>query len=212
MADVVLYDYWRSSASYRVRIALNLAEIPYTAKVIDLLQREHRSPEHLARNPQGLVPALEIDNHLFTQSLAMIEYLDETRALGLLPKDPADRARARALAYAIAIDLHPVCNLSVATHAARITGDESAKVEWMRHFIGPSLEQFEQMLTRFTPAPYCTGSQITVADICLIPQLYNATRWGVDYSHLSRICAIEAACAQLPAFEQARPEAVNHPN
>jgi maleylacetoacetate isomerase len=110
MSAVVLWDYPKSSASYRVRIALNLAGIDYDIQTVNLLDQAHKSPDHLARNPQGFVPVLDIDGQRLTQSLAMLEYLDETRELGLLPSDPVQRARVRALAYAIAVDLHPVCN------------------------------------------------------------------------------------------------------
>lgn len=203
----VLYDYWRSSAAYRMRIALNLAGIDFTSVPVDLVKGEHRSPAHLARNPQGLVPVLEIDGHSFTQSLAMIEYLIETRSPGWLPQDPAPRARARALAYAIAVDLHPVCNLKVATHAARLAGNEDVKAEWMVHFIRPGLEAFEKLAEGFSQTPFATGGNPGLADICLIPQLYNADRWGVDYADLPRICAIAKACAPLPAFADAAPKA-----
>ena len=120
--DVVLYDYWRSSASYRVRIALNLAGIAYDRVPVDLVAGAQRSDAHLARNPQGLVPVLDIDGVRLTQSLAILDYLDRSRNLNLLPPDPAERAKAQALAHAIAVDLHPVCNLSVAKHATALTG------------------------------------------------------------------------------------------
>src|SRR5690606_33449557 len=113
-----LYDYWRSSAAYRVRIALNLLGIPFESVPVNLLEGEQKAPENLARNPQGLVPTLEIDGLRLTQSLAIVEYLDETRQAGLLPREAAARARVRALAHAIAMEIHPVCNLSVARHAA----------------------------------------------------------------------------------------------
>ena len=117
MSNVTLWDYPKSSASYRVRIALNLAGIDYKIETVDLLSKAHRSPEHLARNPQGLVPVLDIDGQRFTQSLAILDYLDTTRDLGLLPRDSVQRAKAQALSHAIAVDLHPVCNLSVVGHA-----------------------------------------------------------------------------------------------
>lgn len=202
----VLYDYWRSSASYRMRIALNLAGIDFTSVPVDLVRGDHRAPDHLARNPQGLVPVLEIDGHSLTQSLAMLEYLIETRDLDWLPRDPAERARARALAYAIAVDLHPVCNLKVAVHAARLAGDDAAKADWMVHFIRPALEAFEVM-ARGWDTPFAHGTAPGMADICLIPQLYNAQRWGAEYSDLPRIRAIEAACSALPAFSAAYPTA-----
>ena len=207
MAETVLFDYWRSSAAYRMRIALHLAGIAYTSVPVDLSKGEHRTPDHVARNPQGLVPVLDIDGHRFTQSLAMLEYLDETRGLNLLPEDPVTRAHARALAYAIAVDLHPVCNLSVATQAREMAGGGQDKMEfWMRRFIRPGLVAFEGLLAGFTQAPYCCGDTPGLADICLMPQLYNATRWGVNTDDLPRLSGVAAACAAHPAFAAAHPD------
>ncbi|WP_170392281.1 maleylacetoacetate isomerase [Ruegeria arenilitoris] len=208
MSDVVLYDYWRSSASYRVRIALNLAGIAYRAQTVDLVKGEQTAPAHLARNPQGFVPVLEIDGVQLTQSLAILDYLDRTRGLNLLPDEPLARARAQALAHAIAVDLHPVCNLKVARHATQLSGGKgNMPGHWMRHFIRPGLLAFEAMLDGFEQAPYCTGSAPGLADLCLIPQVYNARRWQVDLSDMPRILAVEAACADLPAFAAAHPDA-----
>ncbi|WP_170343369.1 maleylacetoacetate isomerase [Ruegeria arenilitoris] len=208
MSDVVLYDYWRSSASYRVRIALNLAGIGYRAQTVDLVKGEQTAPAHLARNPQGFVPVLEIDGVQLTQSLAILDYLDRTRGLNLLPEEPVARARAQALAHAIAVDLHPVCNLKVARHATQLSGGKGDMPgDWMRHFIRPGLLAFEAMLEGFEQAPYCTGSAPGLADLCLIPQMYNARRWQVDLSDMPRILAVEAACADHPAFAAAHPDA-----
>lgn len=206
MADAVLFDYFRSSASYRVRIALNLAGITFEAVQVDLLAGAQKSPAHLARNPQGLVPVLEIDGLRLTQSLAIIEYLDTTRELGLLPAEPARRALQQALAYAIAVDIHPVCNSSVAAHAVDITGRQEVRTAWMQRFIRPGLQAFEQMLAEFEQAPYCCGPQPGLADICLIPQLYNADRWNVPTGDLSRIQKVASACAGHPAFAAAHPD------
>jgi maleylacetoacetate isomerase len=204
MSNVTLWDYPKSSASYRVRIALNLAGIEYDIQTVDLLSKAHKSPEHLARNPQGFVPVLDIDGQRFTQSLAILEYLDQTRALGLLPSDPIQRAKAQALAHTIAVDLHPVCNLSVVAHETG--GQEPARTQWMRHFITPGLAAFEALLAGFQQAPFAIGATPSLADICLMPQLYNANRWGADYSGCARIKAIETACAAHPAFAAAAPE------
>lgn len=209
MTEVVLYDYWRSSASYRVRIALNLAGIAYRAVSVDLRAGDQTSDPHLARNPQGLVPVLDIDGVRLTQSLAILDYLDQTRDMGLLPSDPANRARAMALAQSIAVDVHPVCNLSVAQFATSLSGAaDGMPRDWMRHFIRPGLVAFEALLAGFEQSPFCTGSRPGLADICLIPQLYNAQRWQVDMTDLPRILAIEAACADHPAFKAAHPDAV----
>jgi len=202
--SVVLWDYPKSSASYRVRIALNMAQIAYDLRRVDLLAKEQRSASHLARNPQGLVPVLEIDGLCMTQSLAILDYLDTTRSMGLLPRDPAERARALALAHAIAIDLHPLCNLSVMVHATG--GQDPARTDWMHHFIRPGLEAFEALLAGFDQSPFATGDSVGLADLVLIPQLYNATRWGVRYDDLPRIRRVEAACADLDAFTQAHPD------
>ncbi len=206
MSATVLYDYWRSSASYRVRIALNLAGIDWQSVPVDLVAGDHRSAEHLARNPQGLVPVLQIDGHSLTQSLAILHYLDSTRDLGLLPTDPLQRARVEALAHSVAIDVHPVCNLSVVKHAT--AGEEPARTEWMQHFIRPGLAAFEALLAGFEQAPYCTGNTPSLADICLMPQLYNAERWGADFSGCPRIIQAAEACHKHPAFMAAHPDAM----
>lgn len=209
MSDTVLYDYWRSSASYRLRIALNLAGIPFRSVPVDLVRKEHKTAEHLARNPQGLVPVLEIDGLRLTQSLAILDYLDRTRALALLPEDPAERARQQALAHAVAVDVHPVCNLQVVAYAAEITGGrEGVREDWMARFIRPGLVAFEEMLSTWEQSPYCCGDTPGLADICLMPQIYNARRWGVDISDLPRLLGVEAACADNPAFAAAYPDAV----
>jgi len=207
MSEVVLYDYWRSSASYRMRIALNLAGIDYRPVPVDLPTKQHKTPEHMARNPQGLVPVLEIDGLRLTQSLAMLDYLDTTRKMGLLPAAPADRAAQMALAHAIAVDIHPVCNLQVVAYAAEITGNrEGVREDWMNRFIRPGLEAVEEMLGTFEQAPYCCGETPGLADICLMPQMYNARRWGVEVADLPRILSVEAACAEHPAFAAAHPD------
>lgn len=207
MTETILYDYWRSSASYRLRIALNLAGIEYRSIPVDLVKGEHKSSEHLARNPQGFVPVLEIDGIQLTQSLAMLDYLDQTRALGLLPSEPAIRAQVQALAYAIAVDLHPVCNLSVAKHATGLSGGaEGMPGDWMRHFIRPGLLAFEALLGKFEQSPFCCGCTPGLADICLMPQMYNARRWEVDLTDMPRILSIETACSEHPAFAAAHPD------
>lgn len=206
MTNAVLYDYWRSSASYRLRIALNLAGIEWQSIPVDLVAGEHRSPEHLARNPQGLVPVLEIDGHRFTQSMAILQYLDSTRELGLLPCDPIQRAKVEALAHSVAIDVHPVCNLSVVKYATE--GQEPARTEWMQHFITPGLAAFETLLQEFEQTPFCIGGEPSLADICLMPQLYNAERWGADFTGCSRIIKAADACRAHPAFIAAHPDAM----
>lgn len=204
---IQLCDYWRSSASYRVRIALGLAGLRWDTVPVDLVAGAQRSADHLARNPQGLVPVLEIDGQRLTQSVAIVEYLDETRGLGLLPADPLGRARVRALSHAIAMDVHPVCNLRVARHAVDQSGGAVTMEGWMQHFITPALHAFEADLTG---GDYCHGSGISLADICLMPQLYNARRWGVDLSPLPKIRRIEGTLAENPAFVAAHPDRTPH--
>ena len=210
MSGITLYDYWRSSASYRVRIALNLKGIDYRAVPVNLLTKEHRSPAHLARNPQGFVPALDIDGQMMTQSLAIIAYLEETRPqVPLLPENPIDRQKARAMAHVVAMDIHPVCNLNVAAHVVElIEGGDAEKAAWMRHFIAKGLAALEIMAAETGSDRFCVGDQPTVADICLIPQLYNADRWGIDLSDMPYLCTIGEHCAGIEGFQKASPEAV----
>ena len=202
-----LYDYWRSSACYRVRIALGLAGLEWTSVEVNLLKKAQLSAEHIARNPQGLVPVLEIDTHRLTQSLAIIEYLDGTRGLGLMPDDPTEAARVRALAHAIAMEIHPVCNLGVATFAFEKAGDGITLPSWMGHFIGNGLGAFEAMLEG---GEYCLGEGVTMADVCLLPQLYNAHRWKVDLAAMPKIRRIEAKLTEIPAFAAAHPDLAPH--
>ena len=201
-----LYDYWRSSASYRVRIGLNLLGLGYESLSVDLTKGEQRGEANLARNPQGLVPALEIDGLLLTQSLAILEYLNQTRGAGWLPADAAGRARARAIALAVAVDIHPVCNLRVARHAETKGGIPMA--EWMGHFIPLGLEGVEGLLARGNTGRFCHGDSVSLADICLVPQVYNARRWNVPFDAFPRIRAIAEVCEELPAFADAHPEKV----
>ena len=205
---LTLHDYWRSSASYRVRIVLNLLNLPYKAVNVNLVEGDHLSTEYKQHNPQGLVPTLtEYDNDL-GQSLAIIEYLNETHDGNLLPANALGRHKARQLAYSIAMEIHPVCNLSVANHVMEIGGgDESVRAQWMEHYITKGLLSFEALLPD-NCTPYCMGEHPGIADACLVPQLYNATRWGADISGLHRTNAIAAECAKLDAFINAHPDAV----
>lgn len=204
---IVLHDYWRSSSAYRVRIALNLLELDYESRPVDLVAGIQRSAAHLEASPQGLVPVLEIDGLRLTQSLAIIEYLDETRKAGFLPENPVARARARALSHAIAMEIQPVCNLRVARHAVSLGG--AATMEgWTAHFIGLGIEGFERMLAKEPETAFCHGDRPGLADLCLIPQVYNARRWGVDLSAFPRLMAVVDRTEALSAFAAAHPDRV----
>ena len=203
MPDVVLHDYWRSSASYRVRIALEHLGIPYRKVPVDLLKGEQRAESYRAINPQGLVPTLEIDGRVLTQSLAIIEYLAETRPdAGIMPADPMDRHFVRTLSYAIAMEIHPICNTHVVAHVVDITGNPESRESWMQRFIGQGLANVERLLAGRADR-FCFGDGPTMADFCLVPQLYNARRWDADISNCAQLLAIDAECAKLPAFKAA---------
>ncbi len=206
MSEITLFDFWRSSASYRCRIALNLTGEDYRQIAVDLPTGQHKTPDHLARNPQGFVPVLDIDGLRLTQSLAILDYLDATRDLKLLPRDPAARARMQALAHAIAVDIHPVCNLQVAAYAVEITGREEVRAEWMRRFIRPGMVAFEALLSAYAQTPFACGDSPTLVDVCLMPQVYNARRWGAEIEDLPHTMAAVAACEAHPAFQAAHPD------
>ena len=207
MTAVVLYDYWRSTASYRVRIVLALADITYKKRSVDLLAGQQNSPQHVAVNPQGFVPVLDIDNTRLTQSLAIIEYLNETRDLGLLPNDPTERARLRSLAQIIACDTHPVCNPSVVSYATKDAQyEDQARAAWMKHFIRRGLVAFEAAVETVDLSPFTNGMSVGLPEICLVPQLYNARRWGVDYGDLNKVSALLRLCQDRAEFAIAAPE------
>ena len=173
---------------------------------VDLPTLRHKTPEHVARNPQGLVPVLEIDGDRFTQSLAILDYLDETRGLGLLPAEPAERAHVRALAHSIAVDVHPVCNVSVAAYAVELSGREEAREMWMRRFHRAGARCLRGAARAVGAGALLHGREVSLADICLMPQLYNADRWGADYSDCPRILTVKAALDAHPAFAAAHPD------
>lgn len=202
---LTLYDYWRSSASYRVRIALGYLGLEWEAVPVNLLEGAQRSADHLVRNPQGLVPVLQVDGANLTQSLAIIEYLDEVHGHRFLPADPVARAKVRALSYAIAMEIHPICNLRVSSFATRESGGAITTQAWMRKFIGDGLADFETMLEG---GDYCAGDRFSMADICLVPQIYNARRWGVDLSALPKTIKVLQTLEAMPAVQTAHPDRV----
>ena len=205
----VLYDYFRSSASYRVRIALNLKGLAYDSVPVSLLDNAQRAPEYLRKNPQGLVPALLDGEQLLTQSLAICEYLEETYPQpALLPNDAIGRARVRALALSIACDIHPLNNLRVLRRLeAQFAADQAGKDAWYQHWIQSGFEAFEQQI-QSTHGQYCFGDTVTLADLALVPQVYNARRFNCDLSAYPTMLAIEQRCLALDAFARATPEAV----
>jgi maleylacetoacetate isomerase len=205
---VTLYSFFRSSAAFRVRIALNLKGLRYDTVGIHL-QKEgglNRKPDYQAVNPQMRVPALRLDSgEVLTQSLAIIDYLDETHPQpAFLPNDPLGRAKVRAVAQAIACDIHPLNNTSPLRYLKNELGLDQAKIDaWYHHWI---LEGFAAIETMIAPGPYCFGRDVTLADICLVPQVTNARRLKVPLDRFPGIVAVDAACTRLSAFDAARPE------
>ncbi|MEO8754531.1 MAG: maleylacetoacetate isomerase [Casimicrobiaceae bacterium] len=204
-----LYDYFRSSAAYRVRIALNLKGLAPERTFVHLRKGAQREAPYLALNPQGLLPALVTDEGaVLTQSLAIIEYLDETHPQPpLLPSGPAARARVRGLALAVACDIHPIDNLRVLRYLLQTVGvAEEQKDAWYKYWIDVGLEALELQLSRDAlTGRYCHGDTPTLADICLVPQLANARRVDLDLSPYPTLTRIDVACRELPAFAAAEP-------
>ncbi len=212
-AGFVLYDYWRSSACYRVRIGLNLKGLSYAQKPVHLVRNggEQHGAEHHALNPMDAVPVLVHGAEVIRQSLAILEYLDEAGEAGaakLLPTQPLARARVRSLALLVACDVHPLNNLRVMQYLAREFGATPPSREaWMRHWMAEGFRAFEALLAS-DPATglCCHGDEPTLADACLIPQVYNANRFGLDLTPFPTIRRVNEHCLSLPAFEAARPE------
>lgn len=203
---MILHGYYRSSASWRVRIALAIKGLEAECRYIHLRHGEQRDEAYRKVNPQGLVPALEVDGVVLTQSLAICEYLDEVHPdPPLLPRGAHGRAAARAFAQVIACDIHPLQNLSVLQHLRALGLDDGQVTHWARDVIERGLDACSRLIED-GPAPYCFGDTVTLADLCLVPQLYNARRFGVEL-RWPRLLAIEAACLQLPAFRDTAPEA-----
>jgi len=205
---VKLYTYFRSSAAFRVRIALNLKGLAYEPALVHLAKGEHRKPEYGALNPQALVPALEDAGRLLTQSLAIMEYLEETHPQPpLLPKDPFARARARSLALLVACEIHPLNNLRTLTHLKKALGQSEEQVNaWYRHWIADGMAKLESAMAK-TPGTgkYSQGDTPGIADCCLVPQVFNAQRYQCELAPYPTIMGIFAECMKLDAFINAQP-------
>ena len=208
MSKTLLHGYFRSSTSFRTRIALNMKGVAYDQTFRHLRKGEQRAADYLTLNPQGLVPTLEIDGLTLTQSLAIIEYLEETRPTPpLLPKDAVGRARVRALAYMNALEIHPINNLRVLDQLkGQFGADDAAVAAWFRHWVDETFGALETRLAsdRETGV-FCHGDQPTLADVCLVPQVVNNARFEVDMSRYPTIARIHKACVALPAFADAMP-------
>jgi len=205
---VKLYSYFRSSAAYRARIALNLKGLSYETASVHLSRDggQHRRAEYRAINPQMRVPALALaSGEVLLQSLAIIEYLDEIAPEPpLLPAEPAARAQVRALAQIIACDIHPLNNVAVLNYLRReFKQDETAVNAWYSHWVTAGFEAIEVLIR---PGPYAFGGRVSLADVCLVPQVYNARRFNVPLDRYPKIVTVDAACQKLPAFVKARPE------
>lgn len=210
---IKVYDYWRSGTSHRLRIALALKGLAYTQESIDLLASAQRSPDHRARNPQGFVPVVETDDAMLTQSPAIIEWLEETYpAPPLLPQDPVARAKVRAIAMAVACDIHPLGNTRVLKLLRDEYGkDDAAIAAWALRWIRDGFTAIEQMLADGPGGPWCWGATPGYADVCLVPQIYAAvSRYGLDIRHYRRLAEIDMAAAAHAAFQAAHP--TRHPD
>jgi maleylacetoacetate isomerase len=204
---VRLYTYFRSSAAFRVRIALNLKGLAYDPVFVHLPRGEHRKAEYTAVDPQALVPTLVDDGRALSQSLAIIEYLDETHPEPrLVPGDPAGRARVRSLSLLVACEIHPLNNLRTLQHLRRALGQNEEQINaWYRHWIADGLAKLESDLGRDSSGRFCHGEAPTMADCCLVPQIFNAKRYDSDLAPYPRVMRVFDACMKLEAFDRAQP-------
>ncbi|MBB3182217.1 maleylacetoacetate isomerase/maleylpyruvate isomerase [Variovorax sp. Sphag1AA] len=202
-----LHNYFRSSASFRVRIALNLKGLDFDYIPVHIARGDHKTGPFSAISPDMLVPLLEDDGERLTQSMAIIEYLDEVYPEpALLPNDPVGRAKVRALSQTIACEIHPLNNLRVLKYLVRdLKVDDDAKNTWYRHWVREGLLAFERQLALLPASTYCYGNTPTMADCCLVPQIFNGQRFDCDFSGLPRTMAAFEACMQLEAFQRAQP-------
>jgi maleylacetoacetate isomerase len=204
---VKLYTYFRSSAAFRVRIALNLKGLAYEPVFVHLAKGEHRNPQYAAIDPQALLPTLVSDGQALSQSLAIIEYLEEKHPRPpLLPADPLERARVRSLSLLIACEIHPLNNLRTLQHLKRALGQNEEQVNsWYRHWIADGFAKLEADLARGGSARFCQGNAPGMADCCLVPQVFNAKRYAADLAPYPTVMRIFDACMELEAFQRAQP-------
>jgi len=212
MSRPILYDYFRSSAAYRVRIALNLKGVDYESRKVNLVDGSQKSADYRARNPQGLVPTLEIDGHVLTQSLAIIDYLDARfREPPLAPGDPADRAHVLAMALTVACDIHPLNNLRVLKYLSGVLEiDQPDRDNWYAHWIDEGLAALERLAAPGAGS-FMFGDTPGLADILLVPQLYNARRFEIPLSHYPTLLRAEENAVRLDAFAAAHPDRQDQP-
>lgn len=208
MADLTLYTYWRSTAAYRVRIALELKGLSATMVPVNLLQGEQLSDSFAATNPQHMVPVLEDDGVRLTQSLAILEYLEEAYPTPpLIPSNPVQAAQARAIAQLIACDIHPLNVPRVTKYLTEQYGiSEEQKLDWMCHWMHEGFTALEALLTETSTQGFCVGDSPSIADCCLVPQVYNARRFGLSLTTFKKIETIAATCLGISAFSRAGPE------
>lgn len=200
-----LYSYFRSSAAYRVRIALNLKELSYTQAAVNLLKKEEKSPDFLEMNPQGRVPALDLGWTVLIQSPAILEYLEEIHPEpALLPRDAVERARVRAVCAIVGCDIHPLNNIGPLRYLKNVMGQDQAAIDtWYVHWIRDGFRAIEALIDA---KPFAFGTTPTLADVYLVPQIYNARRFKISFDDYPRIAAVDAACSELEAFQAAAPE------
>lgn len=207
--DLVFYDYFRSSASYRVRIALGLKGLaPGDTRIVDLRSGAQNGPDYKRIEPSGLVPAFRFGEQTFGQSIAMIEWLDaQYPDPRLIPDNPLAALAVREIALTIACDIHPLNNLRILKYlTGQLSASEEAKLEWYRHWICAGFDTLEALIAPHqSKGPFCFGASVSMADVCLVPQVYNARRFEVDLSAYPAICAVDAHCNNLPAFKDAYP-------
>lgn len=210
MNEIVLHDYWRSSAAYRVRICLNLKQVRHSSVAVNLLDGAQRGDDNRAINPQGLVPTLVVDGHALTQSLAIIDWLDATfPEPAMVSGDPLVRSGQLARALVVAADIHPIDNLRVLKRLEQQFGaDQQARDDWYRHWVVEGLTALEAMAADTPDGPFLGGEAPDIADLCLVPQLYNARRFDVALDDMPRLRAADAAMAALPAVAAAHPDRV----